>query len=187
MRLAILPLAAVAAILSGVEPTQAAPCDLDVTVVFEEGAPQDRFSIYNDSAGDWTVGAITIDLGSSAGGLFFDTSGGGAGFAVFQPFAPLAATDVRLRRITDLRDGGSRITLDFDEMPPGRVFRFTLDVDDPDPASAAGATRIAASELAGAEVRAIMRGPNGTLSAKEGVFGDAARARIAPAWCLKLG
>ncbi|MEO1200259.1 MAG: hypothetical protein AAFX39_13670 [Pseudomonadota bacterium] len=167
-------------------PASASPCDLDVLIAFEEGAPRDRFSIENRSIGDWTVGAITIDLSASTGGLFFDTDAGGAGSQVFQPFVPLDAPDVRLRRITHLHDGGSRITLDFDEMPPGARFQFSLDVDDPNPVSPGGATQITKSEIEGALVRAVMRGPNGTLSAKEARFGDDAAAHIQPSWCAKL-
>lgn len=166
----------------------ASSCDIDIRVRFVEGAPSDRFEIVNQSTGAWVVGALTIDLGTSAGRLFFDTEEGGAGFQVYSPFAGDAG-GVRLRRVTELEDGGTRITLDFDEMRPGDGFAFSIDLDDPSAQSALGPTQIAGQEIRGADTSAVIRAPNGTLIQERGRFGDDdvdTEARITPAWCRRI-
>lgn len=174
------------AVTSG--PALASSCDIDLRVRFVEGAPSDRFEIVNLSRGDWVVGAVTIDLGPSAGRLFFDIEEGGAGVQVYSPFAGDAGS-VRLRRVTELVDGGTRITLDFDDMRPGDGFAFSIDLDDPSPQSALGPTRIAGEEIRGADISAMIRAPNGTLVRERGQFGDGdldTEARIVPAWCRQI-
>ena len=169
-------------------PALASPCDIDIRVQFIEGAPSDRFEIVNQSRGSWVVGALTIDLGTSEGRLFFDTEEGGAGVQVYSPFAGDAGP-VRLRRVTELRDGGTRITLDFDEMQPGDGFAFSIDLDDPSAQSALGPTQIAGHEIRGADTSAVIRAPNGTLVQERGRFGDDdvdTEARITPAWCRQI-
>ena len=62
------------------------PVHAAIEVSFIEDAPKDRFVIGN--TGGCTVEdlRLVIDLGPSAGGLYFDTSSAGAGVQVFQPF-----------------------------------------------------------------------------------------------------
>lgn len=74
--------------------TAAAPSASDILVVFEEGAPKDRFTISNTGPCSVADAAVTIDLGASVAGLIFDVSGAGAGVSVFQPLDIVAGRNL---------------------------------------------------------------------------------------------
>jgi hypothetical protein len=124
-------------------------CVRDVSLVFSESAPRDRFEIRNDSSAGQRIQRLTLDLSPSAGQLIFDTTEGGTGVDVFQPFRTEPG-EARLSRSPVVDDGSDRITLDFTRFEPGQRFRFSIDVDDRLAASDLGQTRVSGREMQGA-------------------------------------
>ena len=134
--------------------THAAPaCVHEVSMVFTESAPRDRFEILNDSSAGQRIQRLTLDLSGSAGKLIFDTIKGGTGVEVFQPFR-IEPGEARLKGSPVVQDGSDRLTLDFTRFDPGQRFRFSIDVDDQLTASDLGQIRVSGREMEGAVLTA---------------------------------
>ena len=143
----------------------ASPALADLDVHFIEGAPKDRFEFA--FTGDCPLGPmqITVDLNDSAGALIFDTTGGGAGVEVFQPFELIEGAE-HVAASSRVSDGDRKITLDLTSIAPGNVVAFTIDVDD---TVSNRQITVNGSEIAGARVMA------GGTSA---LFGTDAKAQL---------
>lgn len=141
----------------------------DVSVVFREGAPKDRFTIENTSGCSLKGAVVTIDLSKSKAGLIFDVTNQGAGVEVFQPFE-LTSGAQYLTKVPAVRDGDNAVDLALSSLPKGQNVSFTVDVDD-----TIGQREITVSgaEIKGAAVRMKVGGK--TTSAN---FGSNARAVI---------
>ncbi|MCY4178906.1 MAG: aggregation factor core [Litoreibacter sp.] len=150
----------------------ASPALADISVEFREGAPKDRFTFTN--TGTCAIGPATLelDLGDSAAGLIFDTTGAGAGVEVFQPYETVAGA-ASLASVSQVRDGDNRLELSLSKLAPGGSIAFTIDVDDTLRDSALGQIRVSDSEIAGATVALISA--QGTAS---GVFDATSAAFI---------
>ncbi|MEO1331159.1 MAG: aggregation factor core [Pseudomonadota bacterium] len=149
---------------------------------FVEGAPTDRFEIRNAATCPLDAARITIDLVGSAGSLYFDVTGSGAGLQVFQPFRLGAGSDL-VTSVRPIEDGDRSAELEVRGLPPGASVDFTIDVDDEAPQSARGQTQISGSEIEGAALRARLA--DGTeLSA---IFGPDAVARLELPACAPTG
>jgi hypothetical protein len=149
---------------------QAAPgCVREVSLVFTESAPRDRFEIRNDSSPGQRIQRLTLDLSPSAGRLIFDTTEGGTGVEVFQPFRTEPG-EARLSRLPVVDDGSDRITLDFTRFEPGQRFRFSIDVDDRLTTSDLGQIRVSGREMEGALLTAEF--------GARGATGGAVQARV---------
>ena len=136
MRLAILALC--------LAPSLASAAGL--TVSFRDGAPKDRFTLrYDGSCGPGTM-VVEIDLGTAPAGLIFDVTAAGAGVEVYQPLEWVigAATT------SALTDGDSALTLTLEDMQPGEVRAFTVDIDD---TTSNRQITVDGSEMAGATLR----------------------------------
>ena len=154
-------------------PNNVPTCGLHLQASFVEGAPTDRFSIENQSQGRWSITSVTFMLDSAAGNLIFDTENGGGGVEVFQPFKEVTATpassssSAKLRRVSNLRDGGATMNMDFTHFEPGEGYSFTIDIDDQLQASAAkselGQIRVSAGELEGATIRFVLASLTGEI------------------------
>lgn len=140
----------------------AAACVHEVSMVFTESAPRDRFEIRNDSSPGQRIERLTLDLSSSAGRLIFDTIEGGTGVDVFQPFR-VESGEAKLKGSPVVQDGSERLTLAFTRFEPGQRFVFSIDVDDRLTASDLGQTRISGVEMAGALLTVVI-GPRGGAS-----------------------
>jgi hypothetical protein len=144
---------------------QAAPaCVQEVSMVFIESAPRDRFEIRNDSSTGQHIQRLTLDLSPSSGKLIFDTIEGGTGVEVFQPFR-VETGEARLRGSPVIQDGSERLTLDFTRFEPGQRFVFSIDVDDQLSASELGQIRVSGREMEGALLNAVF-GPSGSAGAE---------------------
>ncbi|MEM1038133.1 MAG: hypothetical protein AAGI12_01540 [Pseudomonadota bacterium] len=152
-------------------------CGLDLRAEFREGAPVDRFTITNRSTPDWSIRSITLNLEPSAGKLIFDTKDGGDGVEVFQPFRE-AGGNADLRSISKLRDGGPVLTLDFHTFEADQSYTFSIDVDDTVKASELGQIRVAGSEITGASLSYILRGPGGMITKAAADFDSSARSAV---------
>jgi hypothetical protein len=138
----------------------AAPaCVNAVSMVFTESAPRDRFEIRNDSSAGQRIQRLTLDLAGSAGKLIFDTTEGGTGVEVFQPFR-VESGEARLKASPVVQDGSERLSLDFSRFEPGQRFLFSIDVDDRLTASDLGQIRVSGREMEGAVLTAVI-GPRG--------------------------
>jgi hypothetical protein len=145
--------------------THAAPaCVQEVSMVFVESAPRDRFEIRNDSSTGQRIQQLTLDLSPSAGRLIFDTLEGGTGVEVFQPFR-VETGEAKLRGSPVIQDGSERLTLNFTRFEPGERFVFSIDVDDQLTASDLGQIRVSGPEMEGALLSAVF-GPSGGASTK---------------------
>ncbi|MEM8540031.1 MAG: aggregation factor core [Pseudomonadota bacterium] len=141
----------------------------DVSVVFREGAPKDRFTIEN-TGGCLLDGAIvTIDLSQSKAGLIFDVTEKGAGVEVFQPFE-LTSGASYLAEIPTVRDGDNKVSLVLGSLPQSKVISFTIDVDD---TVNQREITVSGSEIQGA---AVLLNAGGKMSSS--TFGTNARATI---------
>lgn len=123
----------------------------DLVVDFSESAPKDRFTIKNDSACDLGPATITVNLAGSAGELFFDTSGAGAGVEVFQPYETVEGA-THLKSASVVGDGDTRVSLRLNGLPANMAVGFTIDVDDRLENSARGQIIVTGSEISGASV-----------------------------------
>ncbi|MEM7376350.1 MAG: aggregation factor core [Pseudomonadota bacterium] len=151
-----------------------ASAQADVSVWFYEGAPKDRFEVRNESGCDLSNVLVSIDLRDSAGRLYFDTTGAGAGVEVFQPFES-RRTDLSLDSAEAVQDGDTALRVRIDALADGARASFTIDVDDALTDSALGQIRVADSEMSGARVELLARG----LPAREGQFdGNLARVEV---------
>lgn len=130
-------------------------CELAVDARFTESAPRDFFSIRNQSAGQWSIISIRLDLAASAGQLIFDTEDGGKGVDVFQLFDVAEGTAL-MSKADVPNDGDSVLQVQFERFGSGQSFSFSIDVDDQLIDSTLGQTRVAGSEIAGSVLQAIL-------------------------------
>ena len=183
--LALQARALLVASLAGLVPfaAQAATaCVHDVSLVFTESAPRDRFELINESSPGQRVQRLTLNLAGSAGRLIFDTVEGGTGVEVFQPFR-VESGEARLSKTPVVQDGSDRLELTFTRFDPGQRLVFSIDVDDRLTASDLGQTRVAGSEMAGA-LLSVVAGPTGDAGREAQARVDGSnRARVQAA-CL---
>ena len=140
---------------------QAEPaCTHGVSMVFTESAPRDRFEIRNASSAGQRIQRLTLDLTPSAGRLIFDTTEGGTGVEVFQPFR-IESGDAKLKSPPVVHDGSERLTLDFTRFDPGQRFGFSIDVDDQLTASDLGQIRVSGREMEGAVLTVVIGASGG--------------------------
>ncbi|MEM7749066.1 MAG: aggregation factor core [Pseudomonadota bacterium] len=144
-----------------------------ISIVFSESAPKDSFTITNTGACKAADFSLRIDLASSKGRLIFDTTAKGAGVEVFQPLE-ITAGEASLASISKVRDGSRDVALELRSLAPGGKIAFTVDVDDTLPRSELGQTRVADSEISGAEIHGKSRDGFELKSA----FGDNATAQL---------
>ncbi|MEM7521245.1 MAG: aggregation factor core [Pseudomonadota bacterium] len=137
----------------------AAPLHADVVVTFQDSAPKDIFSIRHDGTCPLS-GALNIDIGAAPSGLIFDTAASGAGVQVFQPFEVTEGASVLLS-VPVISDGDSLISLAIQDLVPGDIIRFTIDVDD---TTSRRQITVDGSEIAGAV--ASFEGGSGRFDAK---------------------
>lgn len=123
----------------------------DVRVLFQEGAPKDRFEIRNTGGCPLGPMTLTLDLSQSSGGLIFDTAAEGPGVQVYQPLEVVQGAAL-LREEPSVQDGGRSIALIMRDLLPREAVAFTIDVDDTLPLSPLGQTQVAGSEIKGAAV-----------------------------------
>lgn len=141
----------------------------DVSVVFREGAPKDRFTIENTGVCSLDGAVVTIDLSQSKAGLIFDVTGKGAGVEVFQPFE-LTAGSSYLAEVPTVRDGDNKVSLMLKSLPQSKSISFTIDVDD---TVKQREITVSSSEIQGA---AVLLDSGGKTSST--TFGSNARATI---------
>lgn len=169
--------AVLGAIVSAPEPGLAqepdrAVCGPVVTMRFYESSPRDFVTVRNESPAGWRLERLSWRLAGSAGDLVFDTAPGGAGYSVAQSF--LDGGGARLLEAPEVADGSQTLDLTFDGFVPGDDYDFSIDLDDQ---VTAGAT-IDGSEIAGAEVEAVLANPDGFRATIYGVFDNRALARL---------
>lgn len=123
----------------------------DVEVRFIESAPKDRFVIANTGACELTDLIIDIDLLKTRGKLVFDTTAGGAGVEVFQPFEPNKG-DVSLLSSDFVKDGDTSLSVKIVNLPVDQTVSFTIDVDDTLENGELGNIRVTGSEMQGGTV-----------------------------------
>jgi hypothetical protein len=90
----------------------AAPASADIRVSYVDSSP-DTITIENRSGCALGPFELAIDLGRSAAGLIFDTSGAGAGYAAFAPLEIVSGAE-QIVGISALTDGDSRLLLKLD-------------------------------------------------------------------------
>ena len=145
----------------------------DVRVLFQESAPKDIFEIRNTGGSALGPMTLTLDLTGSSGGLIFDTAAQGPGVQVYQPFELVLGAE-RVRELPEVRDGGRSIELAVIGLQPREALAFTIDVDDTLAQSPLGQTRVAGSEIRGAQVTIAFGGGGSALPKTVGQFsGDA--------------
>ncbi|MEM6408486.1 MAG: aggregation factor core [Pseudomonadota bacterium] len=149
----------------------------NISVTFDEGAPKDRFTFTNSGACAIGPAKLVLNLGDSAAGLIFDTTGQGAGVEVFQPYETVAGA-ASLASVSEVSDGDNRLELSISTLPAGESVAFTIDVDDTLRKSALGQIQITDSEIAGATV--MLSSAQGDVS---GVFDNTSRAVIRTSGC----
>jgi hypothetical protein len=111
------------------------------TASFTGGLLGDWSISYSSGASDLWLQSVTIDLGPSAGHLKFDTySGAGSTFGsqTSEDIGNFGGTDVTtglsgISATGQALDGGTLVTFSFLDFAPGDVFKFSADVDKPDP------------------------------------------------------
>jgi len=123
----------------------------DLVVSFEEAAPKDRFVIENQSGCGLKNLTLTLDLRASEAGLLFDTTPGGAGINVAQPFEVASGFDF-VQSISPVTDGDRVATIQLSQLPVKQRVVLTVDVDDSLEISPMGQTMISGSEILGAAV-----------------------------------
>ncbi len=151
----------------------------DLAVTFVEAAPKDLFIVENRTDCDLYDFGLQIDLKSSAGGLLFDISEGGAGSSVYQPFE-IAEGHGSIRSFEPVSDGDRVVSILFDRLGGRSRVVFTVDVDDTLPEGPYGQTMIDGSEIAGSMLFITTVGeapstaaflPNGEATVKPGGCG----------------
>lgn len=146
----------------------------DVTVTFNEGAPKDRFTIANTSTCALDALTVQIDLGTSAAGLIFDTTGGGAGVEVFQPLE-LVSGAKHVKVMSPVKDGDNAVMFRLTDLGSATPVAFTVDIDD---TIGQREITVSRSEIEGASVTVVYAG-----SITSGVFGQNAIAQVPVADC----
>ena len=159
-----------------------AVCQQQIALVFTESAPRDMFEIRNGSSTGQRIQRLALDLAPSAGRLVFDTSAGGTGVDVFQPFR--AETGLaKLADAPEVKDGADRLELTFARFDAGQRFRFSIDVDDRLTTSDMGQTRVSGREMAGA-VLTVVLGPDGVRGTKRTAIVGQNNTALIEAACL---
>jgi len=152
-------------------------CNETIEISFAEGAPVDIFTIENRSK-FWNVVAVEIDLSGSKGNLIFDTSAGGQGVDVFQPYKSVSGSAIIAGEI-EVKDGSEKITIAFDRFAQGQTYAFSIDVDDRLAASELGQIRVSGSEIEMAMVTFDVEAAQGeTAARKQAFFGKDNRALV---------
>ncbi|MEM6693817.1 MAG: hypothetical protein AAF626_04045 [Pseudomonadota bacterium] len=175
--LSVIGLAVIVALAVAVP--RAAPA-ADLSAVFREGAPKDRFTFTALSGCLTGPLEITLDLSSSAAGLIFDTTPSGAGVQVFQPFEIVAGAD-RVVSVSDVADGDRTLILSLAKLPEGEAVSFTIDIDD---TMGGREITVEGAEIAGARV--VLRVDStdaGALTAEATFDADAEAIVTLPASC----
>ena len=150
-----------------------------LSIVFEESAPKDIFTIQNTGQCSTHPMLLRIDMSTSKSGLIFDPTDGGAGVQVFQPLEIRSGRNL-IASVSEVRDGDNDVTFMLKSLKPDTVVSFTIDVDDTLPQSERGQTMISASEMQGATVEVKSDGKKALKS----VFTDRSVARIKNIPCL---
>lgn len=153
------------------------PAMANIDVIFDEGAPKDRFTFTNTGACALGPATLLLDMTESTGGLIFDTTGNGAGVEVFQPYETVAGADV-LGKVSPVTDGDNRIELTLTGLAPKQSVAFTIDVDDTLRKSSLGQIRVTDAEIAGASVSLARDGKKVI-----GVFDNTSRAVLRVGAC----
>ncbi len=107
--------------------TQTAHADLWVR--FEEAAPKDRITIENRSGCPLSPFTLRIDLGGSLGKLVFDTTPGGLGANVAQPFEIEQGAGLILND-PQVFDGDTAVEIAFLGLKDKAQVILTADLDD---------------------------------------------------------
>ncbi len=154
-------------------------CDIRASAEFLEGAPRDRLVVRNLSAGEWTLARADWLLARSKGRVLFDTTASGAGVQVYQPFR-IEKSEELLARQPEVTDGDQALTLEFKGFGPGRIFIFSIDVDDQ---LQANETIVDGTEMKGAEMVFGFVGPDGTTARLRGTF-EASADTIVASGCV---
>ena len=131
----------------------ATPATAQIEARFIESAPKDTFSFVNSGCALGET-ELVLDMKDSAGGLIFDTEGGGAGVEVFQPFEAVAGAVASV----DVTDGAGSLRLMVPDWPEGGEVSFTIDVDDVLRHGERGQTQVSGSEIAGAALFVTVAG-----------------------------
>lgn len=155
----------------------------DVRVLFQEGAPKDRFEIRNTGGCPLGPMTLTLDLTASAGGLIFDTAAEGPGVQVYQPLEVVQGAAL-LRVLPSVQDGGRSIALTLRDLLPREGVAFTIDVDDTLVSSPLGQTQVAGSEIKGAAVAIAFDGSAAALPPVEAQFDRNAVAVLPVSNCI---
>ena len=145
------------------------PALSDIVVLFDEGAPKDKFVISNEGACPLADLTLRIDLGSSAAGLILDVTKEGAGVSVYQPLEFVSGKSL-LSEVPQVRDGDSIIALPIARLGPEDQIVFTIDVDD---TLGVSPTMISGAEITGARIVVETSGQQ-----KSTDFGETASARM---------
>lgn len=125
--------------------------DNALLISFNESAPKDLFVIQNNTRCELNGSQLTIELGESAGKLYFDTTATGAGVEVYQPFEVVSG-DVGLYQAERVADGQTRLALELNQLEQDQRVVFSIDVDDQVESHRSRMTMITGSEIAGAQV-----------------------------------
>ncbi len=152
----------------------------DVEIVFEEGSPNDYMTIRNKDLCELGPVSVTIDLSTSAGGLYFDTTASGAGVSEYQPFRIYTGGD-RVRSVTNVSDGGTIVTLSLTHLGPAESVGFTIDLDD---SGRSGPTTIEGGEILGATAALKFDLAGDDVPPTVARFGTDGRAVISASTCL---
>lgn len=155
------------------ESTSVVGCGPLLEARFIESAPRDRFEFANKSNDDWSITRITLDLSKSSGNLIFDTTEGGDGVEVSQPFNTEDTNLVSSANIPE--DGEHLIEISFDKFQPELSFSFTIDVDDQLAESELGQIRVSGSEIKGATVLGVFLNQQGEEMTVESRFDSSGR------------
>lgn len=144
-------------------------CNLGVEVTFREGAPVDKFTVENKSSA-WQVSNMEIDLKSSKGRLIFDTTSGGKGVEVFQPYKSVSGS-AKVTKASFVADGADSISIAFEKFSKGQAFTFSIDVDDQLTASDLGQIRVTGGEMENAKANFILKNSDGKTIKAQASFG----------------
>jgi len=156
-------------------------CSTEVTISFDEGAPVDTFLI-EYRTGSWEISSVTIDLSRSAGKLIFDTTDGGKGIDVFQPFRTVSG-NAKINNSNPVSDGGNIMELTFSSFKSGDRYMFSIDVDDQLSQSDLGQTRVTGGEMENAEVILGMKKEGGMNAMLTLVFDGNNQASVTKDTC----
>ena len=149
----------------------ATPAIGGVDVMFQEGAPKDRFVITNTGC-PLTDVTLVIDLSTAPAGVIFDVTGQGAGVEVFQPIEVVSGEVA----IAPVVDGDQVLHMHFPVFAPAEQVIISADLDDQSSQSDLGQIRVSGSEIAGASVAMVANGLQ-----TDARFDVDAAARLSPA------